>query len=77
MLDLGTFLIDSLLPDEKAEIKLVGYDPRSSDVPFNLKRAEKFPEFNDTLEQAKIAKIFDCVNKFALDQLQLFLPNSS
>jgi hypothetical protein len=48
-----------------------------SDVPFDLKKAEKFTEFNDTLEQAKIAKIADCVNKFALDQLSLFLPNSS
>jgi hypothetical protein len=43
-------MIDSLLVDESAEIKLVEYDKSASDVPVNLKRAEKFTEFNDTLE---------------------------
>ena len=43
-------MIDSLIVDETAEIKLIGYDPRSSNVPFGLQRAEKFTEFNDTLD---------------------------
>lgn len=60
-------MIDSLTVNEEVEITLTGYDPRASDVPFALKRADKFTEKNDTLEQEKIARIFDCVNKFALD----------
>jgi hypothetical protein len=69
-------MIDSLWLNESEPMDLIPYDPKSSDVPFDLQRARKFTEYNDTLEQEKIAKIFDCVNKFALDQLKLFIPNS-
>jgi hypothetical protein len=48
--NLGAYMIDTLIIDESAEIKLVEYDKRISYGPFNLKRAEKFTEANDILQ---------------------------
>jgi hypothetical protein len=70
-------MLESMTPAENEKIALETFNIPNLKVPFTLLRAAKFPEYNDILEQEKIAKVFDCVNRFALDDLKFFLPQSA